>query len=644
MNLDQRKSSYLNSRVQFVLIDEKGKAKESCNTLFEISIFGSNLYKSIPFLESMEPVLKGLQEEELSFPCIELEVRDELKYCDFIFKGVKDSKETDLLWIIQDFTDHYQTLTALQQQRNENEIQAEFMAIEQKNILLEKELLEYKNQELERLQRFKSKFFSNLSHEIRTPVNSIIGLSHLLGSDQDNQKRLEYIKTLDATANHLVAIVNDVLDLSKIEAGKISLEITNFEIGNIIQTVASSFSMVRRSKFVSILCDIDKSVPKILRGDKTKLTQILFNVVGNAVKFTERGTINISVGLVKSLKNACEIFIEIKDTGIGISSEKLRLIFEPFEQLIFSNEYKGTGLGLSIVKQLVDLQKGQISVTSEEGKGSTFKIILPYEIPSIVKVIEPKENTDQSKIRILLGDDDPTTLAVISGFLDKRNCLVDVASDGTEVLRKLNEQLYDQLILDYHMPKMNGYETALQVRNTLKNSNQSVPILLSTGSTDDRTIALIKKIEGVSVLKKPFLPEDLMLNINQVSEPLRTKMTTKENISLKIDLSYLKEITDNDKSRMKDIIDLFRENTPIYIKKMRGNLQNMQLHELNEIVHKAKAGFRYFGLKEVERFMSDFEINISHKENIDQYAEILDKIEDIAKLVMMDLLSIKESL
>ena len=285
------KLAYYDRKSQYVLLDNAGTLLDTCHTLFQLPDHRASLFESIPFLESLQELIIALHpDEELPFSCIQTTLLDREGYFDFVFKR----HEGNILWLIYDFTEHYEMLIPTQQERNNQAIEGEFMRIKQKATELEKQLLEYKNEELHRMQAMKTAFFSQVSHEMRTPINSIVGLVSLL-TDQRNAAKQEYVEALRATAQHLATIVNDVLDLAKLESGQITLETIVFDLRDTVKNVIDSFRYTTQEKGIALNYTIDDSLPPYFRGDPTRLAQVLYNLIGNAVKFTHRGSIQLEV-------------------------------------------------------------------------------------------------------------------------------------------------------------------------------------------------------------------------------------------------------------------------------------------------------------------------------------------------------------
>ncbi len=385
MDFGREKIKYFQNKTQFILLNLDGTIHGSCDTLIPVSIQKHSLYKIEPFLESIEDILKNLSlNEEVSFPCIGQDLLGKKGYFDTKFKNIDDNGKKYIQWIIIDLTEYYNHLIPIQQERNELDIKGEFREIKQKAISLEKELLEYQNGELKRQRRFKEEFFAQVSHEMRTPLNSIAGITDLLlangGNLTSESKKGEYLKNLKDTTNHLTAIVSDILDLSKIEAGKIELESQVFNLSETIKSICNSFNYSVSNKNLSFNSTIDSQIPPYLHGDRQKLTQILFNVLGNAVKYTEKGSVGLDVAVLHKNDDTLKIQFTIADTGLGMDEEELKKVFEPYSRTsqVRDMMHEGTGLGMSIVHKFIEAMGGEISISSTIGRGDCGQIHLRF--------------------------------------------------------------------------------------------------------------------------------------------------------------------------------------------------------------------------------------------------------------------------
>ncbi len=332
--------------------------------------------------------------------------------------------------------------------------------------------------------KLKEAFLANMSHEIRTPMNAIIGFSDILSKRNLGEQEKEYVRTIKSAGENLLTIINDILDISKIEAGMMTFEEHTFSVKEIFESLNVMLMERAKEKNLELVFTCDDDVPDVLLGDPTRLTQIIINLTGNALKFTQKGKVHVKAKVRELTHENILLEFSIKDTGIGITPDKLEHIFERFRQAEShtTRKYGGTGLGLSIAKQLVELQGGILSVVSEFKAGSTFSFFIPYkksvQALQAPELIEKKFNMEElSKLNILLVEDNQLNVKLILSLFSENNLKVQVAENGSVGIEKLKESSFDIILMDMEMPVMNGYEAATFIRKELKNN---IPIIAMT--------------------------------------------------------------------------------------------------------------------------------------------------------------------
>jgi len=371
---------------------------------------------------------------------------------------------------------------------------------ESKNELLEAKLF------AENAVKYKQQFLSNMSHEIRTPLNSILGFANVLLKTEKNAEQKEFLQAIEASGNSLSMLINDILDLAKVDAGKMVFVKQPFELRKSLKSILYSFDLKIKEKNLVLKKEYDSSIPLILLGDSIRLNQIILNLISNAVKFTHKGKIVLCVKLLSEDSKNVNIQFSISDTGIGIPENKIKSIFNLFEQaeLGTSNSYGGTGLGLAIVRQLIEAQGGNISVSSKIGEGSLFSFILPFGKTKI-KLKEELEvlklDSDVKSLRVLVAEDVALNQLLIKIILSDFGFEYDIVGNGKLAIEKIKTNKYDIILMDLQMPEMNGFEATEYIRKKLKSK---IPIIALTADVTTADVNKSKEFGMDDYISKPF--------------------------------------------------------------------------------------------------------------------------------------------
>jgi signal transduction histidine kinase/CheY-like chemotaxis protein len=415
----------------------------------------------------------------------------------------------EMAQLIDDSFENNKKLNAEIQLRIRSENELKIAAVNLENVTVEKIRAEQ-----DRLA--KGDFLSTMSHEIRTPINGVIGIANLLKTEKLKPGQHELVDTLLFSSNYLLSILTDILDFSKIESGNLTFDNVQFNLKEICKSVLALNKANAQKKGVELSLEADTKVAEYISGDSVRLCQMLNNLVGNAIKFTSSGYVKINYNLLPQKEGRQTIEFTVKDSGIGIPADKLDTIFDSFSQAdrSISTNYGGTGLGLTITKKLIELQGGQITVASKINKGTTFTFSLSFDKVDTAQYKVQKNNKKQTALnleglKVLVAEDNKINATILNKFLDKWNVKMDWAVNGKEALEKLEEQDYDVVLMDLHMPVMGGKEATASIRSNTQTSYNTIPIIALTADATTETQQLILASGFNEYITKPFNPDKL---------------------------------------------------------------------------------------------------------------------------------------
>jgi signal transduction histidine kinase/CheY-like chemotaxis protein len=487
----------------------------------------------------------------------------------------------------------------------------------------------------------KQQFLSNMSHEIRTPLTAIIGFTNVVLKTNLTEKQKEYMNAIKTSGDSLIVLINDILDLAKVDSGKIFFEQTPFKMKESITSILQLFEIKTQKNNTELILEYDQKIPDVLLGDPMRLRQIVLNLMSNAVKFTSGGKINVNVRLLKEDKKKVSIEFSIADTGIGIPEDKIATIFENFQQASngTSKIYGGTGLGLAIAKQLVESQGGSISVKSKIDEGSTFSFKMNFQKTNESLTENPKEQspspesqTGPKKIKVLVVEDIALNQLLMKTLLDDFGFECEIASNGKIAIEKLQNNNYDIILMDLQMPEMDGFEATDYIRNTMK---LNIPIIALTANVTTADLEKCKTVGMNDYVSKPIEEKILYKKIvdlvnkpipekpNEVNENL-TSIEKSEQLKC-TDLSYLKQRTKSNQNLLMEMISLYLEQTPPILFAMKQSVTDKNWPSLYKEVHKLIPSFSIMGIN------PDFEIMAK---KVQEYAKTEQNTNEIPDLVI----------
>lgn len=504
--------------------------------------------------------------------------------------------------------------------------------------------IDLENEKIKALEASNAKeaFLANMSHEIRTPLNAIIGFLRELEKQNITDYQRKYIENSTIASKHLLSIINNILDISKIEAGEMSLENIDFELKKSIENVTTVLEPKALQKGLKIEFVFDEAISRALKGDALRIEQILFNLIGNSLKFTQKGYIHVKCTLIKEFIGRQEICISIIDTGIGMDSTFVNSIFTKFsqEEKDTTRKFGGTGLGMPITKELIDLMNGEIIIESIKNKGTTINIHLTLENGSIKNIVEEKskiEVTDLDNVKILLVEDNEFNRIVAQNTLKISNCKVTEAENGQEAIEILKSKTFDIILMDIQMPIMDGIEATKIIRNELK---LKTPIIALTANAFKTEIEKCKSVGMNDYITKPFeeeiLFETILKYINNDGHFISNFTARKLNYSL----DNLHNLSRGDNEFIEKMISIFIRQTKEIIVEIEKAIDENDFLEVSRLIHKIKPSVEGMGINIIYNEIRDLE-NISKISN--DKSQISELFLFIKKILMQALKELEEN-
>ncbi|MVT11253.1 ATP-binding protein [Chitinophaga tropicalis] len=513
--------------------------------------------------------------------------------------------------------------------------------------------LDQSREKEKKLAAVKDQFLANMSHEIRTPMNAVLGFTNLLRQQPLNERSEEYVTAIQHAGENLLEIINDILDISKIESGMMRLEPVSFSLRGMLHSLQLMFGPKAREKQLELTVTIDQEVPDLLYGDVVRLTQVLVNLTNNAIKFTARGSVAIRVERISAIPQTVYLRFSVTDTGIGIARDKLPAIFDRFSQAEAdtTRKFGGTGLGLTIVKQLVELQHGKISVESEPGRGSTFIVELPYA-PGELQA-ENGENylpenyilPHETDIRLLVAEDNRMNQHLLRHLLTNRKFHFQLVNNGQEALAALSNHHFDLILMDIQMPEMDGYTTARKIRMELQSN---IPIIAMTAHAMAGERERCLQAGMNEYLAKPIREEELFRLIHvftgkAASPELFAHLNGHTHVQEEklVQLEYLQQLSRGDKEFEKNMLQQFVTQLPEDLSRLKQAIETDDIPGIRSTAHNLKTTVSFIGLQtRLEPLLSSLERTDTGKYQATAVATTFDTLKQLCMQAMQETLQI----
>lgn len=486
--------------------------------------------------------------------------------------------------------------------RKKSELQRELSQLNKEHEQLREQMLEHE------------RYLAYTSHELRTPLNAISGGTQLLSKTAMDERQKKYLNTIQSAVDSALLIVNDILDLAKLDSNMVEVRPVDFIFTEVINGIRHILEFRAEQKGLQFIVELDEKIPPIVKGDSKHLTQILLNLATNAVKFTDLGKVVIRAKLLSEKDQSVVIRFEVEDTGKGIRKSSLSTIFNQYEQETRHTikHSGGTGLGLAITRKLVELQHGEISVDSKYLEGTTFTVDLPFEKSQ--GIVQSHRESDESLyqplsgIQILAVDDNLINREILFDLLKDANpyMQIDLAVDGEDAVLKAKEKKYDVILMDLQMPKKNGYEATEYIRKNLKYPHCDVPIIAMTAHALENVAESCFKAGMNDYISKPIDMNFLGNKLKKIIDK-KVKLSDKFTRFKTVDLEHLQELTKDNKDRILKYINIFLSNLPDELEILKKHGEAKDFKSIRESLHKIKGIVAYMGIKSLTRLFSSAE-------------------------------------
>lgn len=507
--------------------------------------------------------------------------------------------------------------------------------------------------EMEASRNLKERFLSNMSHEIRTPVTGVLGMVQLLEQSSLTAQQKDYLGSIRFSAQNLLVIIDDILEFNSIHSREFELRNNEFNPASVLQNLLKMLQHKADEKNISLTCDIDQDFPETVTGDAARLNQVLMNLIGNAIKFTSEGEVSITA-TSKKINGEINLSYCVEDTGIGIPKQLLNTIFSSFNQASknTSGNYRGTGLGLSIVNSLVSKMGGTIEVESSENNGSSFTVNIPFKPAEKQKensknLEQPGSNDNLNGLNILVVDDHPINRKIASGLLGKLGVIIDEADTGEEALAKIENNNYDVVLMDVHMPGMGGLEATRKIKAGLA---PELPVFAVTASIMEKDVEECRLAGMDDFISKPFNLQTLVQKIKAAVgktgslETIYDEIESSKPARSVVNTAALEELSGGSAEIMREMIQLFNDKTPGLVKNLEKAYSEEEYEEMSKIAHTIKPTYNYVGTDEGVKLSQKIEDYHTKPFGRKELKSLIDQLKELTDMAVKELREMESSL